>query len=83
MSVIQRFLELILPARWFEAIRADTKTWVAECPCGCIRDYWEAGGVHFFAAGVGNREMAQCPSCGKITWHRVRKKTECEMKALS
>jgi len=81
MSGIQRFLKWLLPARWFEAIRTGTKLWVAECPCGHVRDYWEAGGIRYKAAGEP-RQIAKCPACGKMTWHRVRKKTEQELKEL-
>lgn len=72
-----RFLRWILPARAFAAIKAGTKQWLAECPCGHKRDVWDAGGVRYKAAGEP-RQKAPCPACGQTTWHRIRKKTEAE-----
>jgi hypothetical protein len=74
MIAEHRFLKFILPTRWFEAVRAGTKKWIAECPCGHKRDLWDAGGVRWMAAGEP-RQMARCPVCGKGTWLRIRKKT--------
>ncbi len=78
MPAEHRFLKLILPARAFEAVRAGTKKWVAECcTCGRKQDVWDAGGVRYMAAGEP-KEIAFCPSCSKATKHRIRKKTEAE-----
>ncbi len=77
MSAEHRFLKSVLPARAFEAFKAGTKKWIAECPCGHRRDLWDAGGVRWLAAGE-SRQGSRCPQCGKIRWHRIRRKREAE-----
>lgn len=72
-----RFLRAVLPARAFEAVRAGTKEWLAECPCGHKRDIWDSGGIRYKAAGEPLR-LGRCPMCGRSTMHRIRKKTEAE-----
>jgi DNA-directed RNA polymerase subunit RPC12/RpoP len=81
MAAEHRFLKFILPARAFNAIRADTKKWLVECPCGHKRDLWDAGGVRYKATG-SPKEIARCPACGNRTWHAARKKTEEEKQTL-
>ena len=51
MAAEHRFLRFILPAKAFAAVRAGTKQWLAECPCGHKRDVWDSGGVRYKAAG--------------------------------
>lgn len=77
MAAAHRFLKWILPARAFEAVRAGTKEWLAECACGHRRDVWDSGGVRYKAAGEP-RQVGYCPSCRRRTWHKIRKKTEDE-----
>jgi len=81
MQAEHRFLKFILPARTFNAVRAGTKMWLLECPCGHKRDLWDAGGVRYKATG-SPKEIARCPACGKRTWHTARKKTEEEQQAI-
>jgi hypothetical protein len=69
-----RFLKFILPSRTFEAVKAGTKEWLMECPCGHMRDVWDEGGTRYKAAGEP-RHKCKCPKCGKNTWHKIRKKT--------
>lgn len=77
MSISQRILRFILPRRAFEAVRAGTKLWLAECPDGHRRDVWDLGGVRYKAAGEP-RTLAFCPDCGRNRWLRIRRKTETE-----
>jgi hypothetical protein len=63
--------------RAFTAIRAGTKQWLVECPCGKKLDYWDIGGVRYMAAGEP-RQLLRCQSCGKVSWHKIRKKSETE-----
>ena len=77
MTAEHRFLRFILPDRAFAAVKAGTKQWLAECPCGHKRDVWDSGGVRYKAFGEP-RDLARCPACGKMTWHRIRKKTDAE-----
>jgi hypothetical protein len=72
-----RFLKFILPAKAFAAVRAGTKEWLAECPCGHKRDIWDSGGVRYKAAGEP-RARGGCPACRQNTWHKIRKKTGAE-----
>jgi len=41
MPAEHKFLKFILPATVFEAIKAGTKKWLLECPCGEKRDLWD------------------------------------------
>ena len=77
MPAEHRFLKFILPAKAFAAIKAGTKQWLAECPCGHKRDVWDSGGVRYKAAGEP-KHRRHCPACGKKTWHKFRKKTAAE-----
>lgn len=77
MPAEHRFLKFILPPKAFAAVRADTKEWLAECPCGHKRDIWDSDGVRYKACGEPRR-LARCPACGKATMHKTRKKTELE-----
>jgi hypothetical protein len=81
MSAEHRFLKFILPARAFAAVREGTKQWLAECPCGHRRDWWDAGGVRYKAAGEP-RKLSRCPVCGKATLHKIRKKTPAEREEI-
>ena len=81
MRSAHRFLKFILPAKAFDAVRAGTKQWLAECRCGHKRDVWDLGGVRYGAAGQPRRRM-HCPACGEHTWHKFRKKTELEQQEL-
>jgi hypothetical protein len=72
-----RFLKFILPAKAFAAVRAGTKLWLAECPCGHKQDLWDAGDVRYKAAGEP-RNALRCPACGHGTMHKIREKTESE-----
>lgn len=81
MAAGHRFLKFILPGRAFEAVRAGTKKWLMECPCGHKRDVWDAGGVRYKAVGEP-RQLSLCPVCGKNRWHKIRKKSEEEMRVI-
>ena len=70
-----KFLRFILPERAFEAVKAGTKEWLIECPCGHKQDFWDAGGVRYKAAGEP-RQLLACPVCARLRWHKIRKKTE-------
>ncbi len=68
------FLKRVMPEKAFRAIEAGTRQWNVECPCGLVRDFWEAGGLRYKAAGEP-RQWGLCPSCKKARWHKVRRKT--------
>jgi DNA-directed RNA polymerase subunit RPC12/RpoP len=75
------FLAFILPARAFAAVKAGTKQWLIECPCGHKQDYWDAGGVRYKGAGEPRR-LGYCPSCGRNRMRKVRRKTESERREM-
>ncbi len=81
MPAEHRFLRWLLPKRAFEAIKAGTKQWLVECPCGVKRDFWDEGGVRW--GGVGEpRQYCRCEACDKGTWQKVRKKTDEERRQI-
>ncbi len=41
MPAEHKFLKFILPASVFTALRAGTKKWLLECPCGHKQDLWD------------------------------------------
>jgi hypothetical protein len=79
--MLRMLFRFILPRRAFDAIRAGTRGWLVECPCGYRRDLWEVGGIRYKAAGEPRR-LLRCPSYGQVCWHRIRKKTGEEKKTL-
>jgi hypothetical protein len=68
-----RFLQAILPRGLFDALKAGTRTFMLECPCGHKRDLWEAGGAK--GGGTEQRTLATCPVCDERSWHDKRKKS--------
>ena len=81
MPAKHRLLKFILPAKAFAAVKAGSREWLAECPCGHNRNVWDAGGVRYKAAGKP-RQLAYCPACGKRTMHKIRKMTESEQRMI-
>ena len=77
-----RLLRALLPDRAFRAVREGTRNWLIECPCGAKADFWEKGGVRYKAVGEP-RQWTGCESCGKLTWQKVRRKTEAEKKEVA
>jgi hypothetical protein len=68
-----RFLKFVLPAKAFTAVKAGTKLWLAECPCGHRQDLWDAGRVRYKASGNAC-ELLHWPVCGRATMHKIQKK---------
>jgi len=74
MSLVQRLMMKILPARWAEDMRADSERWKIRCPsCGHERSIWEIGGIRWRAAGQPRR-LWRCRECGKVAWHIIYRK---------
>ena len=78
-TFIQKVLRFLLPRYIFEAIEEGTRTWILECPCGYMRDLWEAGGIKY--KGTEQFTFAKCPECKKWSWHKKRKKTVEELRS--
>ncbi len=70
MSAIQRFLFAILPETWATAIERESRTWMAQCPCGFTRSIWEHGGIRWKATRHARRLLV-CPGCGQARVHTV------------
>jgi hypothetical protein len=75
--VEHRFLKFVLPAKAFAAVKAGTKEWLMECSCGHKQDFWDSGGVRYKATGEPSR-LGRCPSCGKNTMQKIRRKNVSE-----
>ena len=75
------FLKGLVPERAFLAMKAGTREWLLECPCGHKRDYWDAGGVRHKGFGEP-RKLWACPVCERVRWHKIRRKKPGELEAL-
>ena len=75
MSLIQRIVVAVLPRRWAESMEADSRSWMARCPCGFARSIWELGGIRWKAAGQP-RNYLSCPQCGQRSWHTVTREPQ-------
>ncbi len=70
------FLYSVLPTRAYRALEEGTRQWQQECrKCGHAQDYWDAGAVRYKAVGKKS-QMGFCERCGRLRWHRIRKKPE-------
>jgi len=74
MADEHKALRWLLPKSWFEAVKRGTKEWLAECPDGHVQDIWDAGGIRYKAAGEPRTTM-RCLECGRVRWHKLRKKS--------
>ena len=79
MQAIRRFLNFILPSK--AAVKAGTKQWLAECPCGHKRDLWDSGEMRYKATEEP-KQLGHCSVCGKWTMQKIRKKTEAEKQEI-
>jgi hypothetical protein len=75
MSSTQRFVMEIVPRRWAADIEAQSRSWMARCPCGHEMSIWELGGIRWKARGTPTRMMA-CPACSTLTPHKIYRKTD-------
>jgi hypothetical protein len=70
LSRIQRLALWLLPKRWSDSLEAESRQWLAECPCGHACSVWELGGIRWKAAGQP-RKMIRCPKCGQFRLHKI------------
>ena len=70
MTFIQRFFTSVLPAAWARDMEAESRSWLARCPCGATRSIWDLGGIRWKARGSPSRLM-RCPHCGQLRMHRI------------
>ena len=63
-SRVQRFVRALTPARWWQAIEAESRQWWMLCPCGARTTIFEMGGLRFKAKGHPKR-VGRCSTCGE------------------
>jgi hypothetical protein len=73
MSWLQRFVIAVLPHKWAESAKAESRNWIVSCSCGYERTFWDIGGIRWKATGREHRFLF-CPHCGRRRWHTVYKK---------
>ena len=72
MSFLQKMVLGLAPRKWAAGVEAESRAWMARCPCGFVASFWDLGGIRWKAAGNDFRYL-HCPHCGKSTWHAVFK----------
>jgi hypothetical protein len=70
MGILQKAILAVVPRTWAQALEAESRAWMVQCPCGAERSVWDIGGIRYKAAGRP-RWLRRCPQCGKWKWHRV------------
>jgi hypothetical protein len=76
MSFIQKLLTAIVPRRWADGMKAESRSWILRCDvCDLERSIWEMGGVRWKAAGRPSRRV-HCPQCGQNTWHTLYRRQD-------
>lgn len=70
VSALQRFLQALLPSRWYQAVRQESGDWHLVCACGHVSSVWSRGGVRFGASGRP-RKLLWCPVCHRMRWHAM------------
>lgn len=73
MGLMQKFFMKVLPKKWAESMEAESRAWIARCPCGFEQSIWELGGIRWKAAGK-DHQYFRCSHCGKWHWHTIYKK---------
>ena len=76
-----KFRKFILPKKLYESVKKESKEWLIECPCGHKRDVWDVGGTRYKARGEPTTKCI-CPECGENKWHKIRRKTDEEMRTI-
>ncbi len=70
LSTVQKLARWLLPKSWSDSIEAESRQWLAECPCGNSCSIWELGGIRWKAAGQP-RKLIRCPRCRQLRWHKI------------
>jgi hypothetical protein len=50
-------------------MEAHSRAWMVRCSCGFERSVWEMGGIRWNAGRGRPRWFAECPQCGRRSWH--------------
>ncbi|MEM7489794.1 MAG: hypothetical protein AAF390_11800 [Pseudomonadota bacterium] len=73
-SPAQRLLNVVLPAKWFADLEAETRRWEVACKtCGRSKDLWEAGGLRWRATAP-SETSGFCSACDAKRTMQVRAK---------
>lgn len=73
MSVMQKIVLAVLPRKWAHNIEVASRDWIARCPCGFERSYWDGGGIRWTGGGKENVYL-YCWHCGQSRWHTIYRK---------
>ena len=72
LSFTQRMVLKLFPTSWSSSIEAESREWIATCPCGHRTSVWELGGIRWKASGEPSRKF-QCSGCHQVTWHKIQR----------
>lgn len=73
MTLVQRIFARAMPRGLAARMEAESRAWMARCPCGFEQSIWERGGVRWGSAGKP-KQLLKCPSCDSFTLHSVVRK---------
>jgi hypothetical protein len=62
MGLLRSLILTVAPGRLRRAMEAESRSWVARCPCGAETSVWQMGGIRYGAAG-NPRRLLRCGSC--------------------
>ena len=75
MGFFQKLFAALLPKSAMEAMEAESRDWMMQCPCGHEISVWDIGGIRYKAKSVGKRSLLRCQKCNKRTWHQYHRKS--------
>jgi hypothetical protein len=70
MGLLRNLIFAVVPRGLAQAMEADSRAWMLQCPCGAEISIWDIGGIRYKAVGE-SRDLYRCARCGKRTWHRL------------
>lgn len=70
MSIIQKFITVVLPKSWVAKLERDSRDWKVRCNCGHSNSLWDLGGIRGTAAGKTHWRR-KCEKCGLKSWQDV------------
>ena len=75
LSLAQKVAKVVLPKRFFEEVKRQSKTWLVTCPrCGYELSVWDYGGLRSYAYGT-KLVLKRCHSCKRwqlMTVHKAQ-----------
>jgi len=70
MGILQRLITSFVSKGTAQALEAESRKWMLQCPCGAEQSIWAIGGIRYKAYGAP-RVWRRCAKCGKRKWHRI------------